>query len=372
MRDADHHRRPASPTRSPTGPARQAHAAEHRRPPRHRPHPASATASTWRKRSSTAPPPAASPTIAQFFGTARVPAIRARLARGLLRAMALERVLLARAARGRDLVFYKPRDAAPPRRATGPARQPAAARRTARRRRARSAAPTRTKPPIPTHLPTLAQLEAEIRRRPIGRALADICARPRHLPQPVRAAISGSRSPARIMWYRGNLPRLMKEFRRREVRFCDTEADRNPALGWPEPTRDGIRRMLGFFIGEPPVTPFPAARAAPAAGTRSPARPDTARPRPSRPHRSSSAPGPAAGGLPGRAGQRLRPPVLPRPGNTTPPRKPPGRHSPPPARHAARPPPPPTGWRRAGRGAASAAATAAAGSPRRSSCGSRC
>ena len=59
------------------------------------------------------------------------------------------------------------------------------------------------------------------------------------------------------MSYRGNLPRLMKTFHRREIRFCDTEADRNPALGWPERTRDGNRRMLGFFIGEPPVTPFP-------------------------------------------------------------------------------------------------------------------
>ena len=59
------------------------------------------------------------------------------------------------------------------------------------------------------------------------------------------------------MWYRGNLPRLMKEFRRREVAFCDNEADRNPALDWPARTRDGIRRRLGFFIGEPPATPFP-------------------------------------------------------------------------------------------------------------------
>src|SRR5487761_2441822 len=47
--------------------------------------------------------------IAQFFGTARVPAILARLSRGILRVMALERVLLARAARGRDLVFLERR-----------------------------------------------------------------------------------------------------------------------------------------------------------------------------------------------------------------------------------------------------------------------
>src|SRR5487761_2756414 len=37
--------------------------------------------------------------IAQFFGTAQVPAILARIARGILRATALEHVLLARAAR---------------------------------------------------------------------------------------------------------------------------------------------------------------------------------------------------------------------------------------------------------------------------------
>ena len=58
-----------------------------------------------------------------------------------------------------------------------------------------------------------------------------------------------------LMWYRGNLPKLMKELRRRAVQFCDTEADRNPALGWPESTRDGTRRLVGFFIGEPPVLP---------------------------------------------------------------------------------------------------------------------
>ena len=110
--------------------------------------------------------------------------------------------------------------------------------------------------PDPAHLPTVAQFEAEIRRRPIGRTVADICSdlgiSPSLCDGRLWLALSGA-----IMWYRGNLPRLMKEFRRREIRFCDTEADRNPALGWPERTRDGNRRMLGFFIGQPPVTPFP-------------------------------------------------------------------------------------------------------------------
>ena len=41
--------------------------------------------------------------IAACFGTGRLDAILAHLQRGILRAMALERVLLARAARGRDI-----------------------------------------------------------------------------------------------------------------------------------------------------------------------------------------------------------------------------------------------------------------------------
>ena len=191
--------------------------------------------------------------IAQFFGTARVATIRARLARGLLRAMALEQVLLARAARGRDLVFYKPRDRAP-RQPAGRVQPRAHRIQPSRIRPARH--PDTDEPPDPGNLPTVGQLQAEIRRHPVGRVLADICS---------DLGISPSLCPGNfwfeitcgIMCYRGNLPRLMKEFRRREIRFCDTEADRNPALGWPEPTRDGNRRVLGFFIGEPPVTPFP-------------------------------------------------------------------------------------------------------------------
>ncbi len=191
-------------------------------------------------------------TIAQFFGTARVPPIRTRLARGLLRAIALERVLLARAARGRDLVFCKPREPAAgttPAQAIGRAES-----RPARRAPVRS--PGLDEPPDPDALPSVEQLEAEIRRRPIGQAVVAICSDLGISPSLCQGPFWFALSCA-MMSYRGNLPRLMKEFRRREVVFCDTEADRNPALGWPERTRDGIRRMLGFFIGEPPDTPFP-------------------------------------------------------------------------------------------------------------------
>src|ERR1700729_3148356 len=48
--------------------------------------------------------------IAACFGTGRLSAILAHLQRGLLRAAALERVLLERATRGRDIQFVVPRE----------------------------------------------------------------------------------------------------------------------------------------------------------------------------------------------------------------------------------------------------------------------
>src|SRR6202041_3442623 len=44
-------------------------------------------------------------TIAQFFGTATMPVILAHIQRGLMRAIALERMLRRRATRGRDLAI---------------------------------------------------------------------------------------------------------------------------------------------------------------------------------------------------------------------------------------------------------------------------
>src|SRR5579859_716390 len=52
--------------------------------------------------------------IAACFGTANLSTILAHLHRGLLRAAALERVLLARAATGRDIDFVERRIPAPP------------------------------------------------------------------------------------------------------------------------------------------------------------------------------------------------------------------------------------------------------------------
>src|SRR5487761_2365822 len=138
--------------------------------------------------------------IAQFFGTARLPAILARLSRGILRAMALESVLLARAARGRDLVVFQPRWRAEPS-APPPAPQPAA----------------EQKPPKPVRaelpeFPTLEQLQADIRRRPIGHAIADICRDLGVSPSLCESRFNTVLYQA-IAWYRGNFPKYYKEIR---------------------------------------------------------------------------------------------------------------------------------------------------------------
>jgi hypothetical protein len=198
--------------------------------------------------------------IAQCFGTAKVSVIIAHLYRGIMRAVALERVLLARAAIGRDLTTQRPRTDAPreapptPEPGTEPQAALASATRTAARPRAHPASPDA--PLDFAHLPTMAQLEAEVRRRPIGRVIAEIC---QHLGVAPRLCAGG-------FWndifdaprcHRGNLVRLSDEMRCREVRF-EQELDRQPSLGRPEEGREAIRGVLGFLVGEPSVDPRPA------------------------------------------------------------------------------------------------------------------
>jgi hypothetical protein len=59
-----------------------------------------------------------------------------------------------------------------------------------------------------------------------------------------------------LISYRGNLNGFCDEMRRRETRF-ERELDKHPALGWPEQGRDVVKRVLGFFVGEAPVDPYP-------------------------------------------------------------------------------------------------------------------
>jgi hypothetical protein len=96
--------------------------------------------------------------VTRHFGTIDIGEILARIARGLLRAAALETRLSSRLAR---------QPAAPAAPSAPSPRQPRAARPVDR-----SASPADTSL---AHLPTPEEIAAEVRRRPIGAVIADIC-----------------------------------------------------------------------------------------------------------------------------------------------------------------------------------------------------
>ena len=103
------------------------------------------------------------------FGTTKLPVILAHLHRGILRAAALESLLLKRAAAGRD-VAAAPQPAPAEDANADPCNEPfnAQVARLAAERAQHDA------PVDPDNLATEEEIEAEIRARPIGRTIADI------------------------------------------------------------------------------------------------------------------------------------------------------------------------------------------------------
>jgi len=202
------------------------------------------------------------PTIAACFGTANLSTILAHLNRGILRADALERFLLARAATGRDISLPTPRtrtDEKPPAPADPQAEQPAD--QPAKPKAApRSSLPPGSDDPE-LFMPTLEELDRQVRCRAIGSTIAAIC---RDL-----AVVPGLCTPGfwnrlfEVMHYfGGNVAAVMREKSRREQAFA-REQDRKPdsSSDWMHLKRDAIRQILGFFIGEEPVDPFAPAAA---------------------------------------------------------------------------------------------------------------
>ena len=191
--------------------------------------------------------------VAQFFGTARLPVIFARLARGMLRIQALQRVLLDRARRGRDLVYLKSRKYRPhPEKPAQPQAPDSDAGQQTRRTPVRRRDPDAV--PDPDNLPTLAQLEAEIRRKGPGHALEDIChdlgVAPELCCRWFAVAVLDI-----VRWYRGDQQRFLTRFYHRKSAI-DPELNPTPPMRLPERSWDAIKRMLGFTIGEHwPVLP---------------------------------------------------------------------------------------------------------------------
>ena len=190
--------------------------------------------------------------IAVCFGTLNLSVILAHLHRGLLRAAALERVLLARAASGRDIEFagarIRTRDGqpAPADQAATPATRDALPR-SARRMSWDDLAQFDT--------PTQQQVERQVRRRPLGRTIVDICLDLAVVPGLCTGPFWNELFET-MQWYGGSVAALMRERCRREEAF-EREQDRCPTRGWDwlKRPREAVRQALGFFIGEAPVGP---------------------------------------------------------------------------------------------------------------------
>ena len=91
------------------------------------------------------------------------------------------------------------------------------------------------------------------RRRPIGQTIVAICLDLGIAPTLCEGAFWNQVFMA-IRCYRGSVGNLVLEMRRREKQL-DKEHWKYPGLPLPEETRAGVRRVLGFFIGETPVDP---------------------------------------------------------------------------------------------------------------------
>ena len=223
-------------------------------------------------------------TIAVCFGTTRAAAILAHLQRGILRAMALEHVLLARAESGRDIEFVERRNraatpppaeppgepvaapcdpqAAPeppldPRATPDPdqSAEPLAAAPVARKAAKRPSRPAGWDDPE-LFMPTLEELIAQVRRRPIGRTIVDICLDCGVVPGLCAGPFWNLLFDI-MRHFGGSLVGMMRERERRQEVFV-REQDRRPTSTWQwwNLTREKTRQVMGFFIGEPPVNPF--------------------------------------------------------------------------------------------------------------------
>jgi len=93
------------------------------------------------------------------YGRRLVPSVHARIERGIRRLLALDAYLCQRAKRGRDIPFVEPRAHIVPAANPQPQKAPA---------------PTKA-PRARSRLYNMEELEAEVRRGPVGRTIARIC-----------------------------------------------------------------------------------------------------------------------------------------------------------------------------------------------------
>ena len=189
------------------------------------------------------------PTVAIGFGTHDIRRILEHVQRGILRAMVLQKYLLVRAAQGRDIA---------PTPHCGPAEPAEIEALEVKIRAPRAAAFKRARPIDPNgalhfFIPTLQELEAQVRRRSIGRTISEIAMDLGIVP----GACDGRFwADLDTVWrdFDGDFA-LFCEVRRRRIVAFEKERKTLPDTWacriWDVP-KAAIRAVLGYLVGEPP------------------------------------------------------------------------------------------------------------------------
>ena len=201
------------------------------------------------------------PTLAAGFGTHDIRRILAHVQRGILRAMVLQRYLLARAAQGRDIAPTAPVGPATP--------EDIEALEIKFRAPVQSRARYRGAKCIDSayfNMPTLKELEGQIRRRSIGRSIADICLDLGIAPSICEGAF-WNEIYRLLAYFDGKFEDFFGTQERRKKAFL-REREKRPdtwAIDWQDRPKDAIRQILGYLLGESPprAPPEPRMLAAP-------------------------------------------------------------------------------------------------------------
>jgi hypothetical protein len=187
-------------------------------------------------------------TLAAGFGTHDVRRILGHVQRGILRAMMLERFLLARAAQNRDI------DPEQPPAPAEPADIEALELKLPVPSQPRAKPGQKTGPDDPMHfaMPTLKELEFQVRRRSVGRTIAEICMDLGITPSGCDGE-TWSEILEALMHFGANIEQFFATQQRRRETFQE-EREKRPetwTFDWRDRPKEAIRQILGYLIGEP-------------------------------------------------------------------------------------------------------------------------
>jgi len=189
------------------------------------------------------------PILAAGFGTHDVGRILAHVQRGILRAMMLQKYLLARAAQNRDIEPARQAERAEP------AAIEALDLKLGVPDRVRSKRARKIDPDAAVHfaMPTLQELESQVRRRAVGRTIAEIC-----LDLGVTAGLCHGATWSDIlqslMHFGADLAKFFATQQRRRQSFDAERAKRSDCwtVDWRDEPKDVLRELLGTVLGEAP------------------------------------------------------------------------------------------------------------------------